>query len=122
MGCRFVTIFHCLCTTGCLSFSKSIAENIAFGKEDATLGEIVEAAKLANAHEFISGLSQGYQTVVGEGGFQLSGGQKQRIAIARAFIKNAPFIVMDEPTSALDAQSELLFQEGLKKLLEKRRL
>ncbi|WP_094700047.1 ABC transporter ATP-binding protein [Brevibacillus laterosporus] len=101
-------------------FSKSIAENIAFGKEDATLGEIVEAAKLANAHEFISGLSQGYQTVVGEGGFQLSGGQKQRIAIARAFIKNAPFIVMDEPTSALDAQSELLFQEGLKKLLEKK--
>lgn len=101
-------------------FSKSIAENIAFGKEDATLGEIVEAAKLANAHEFISGLSQGYQTVVGEGGFQLSGGQKQRIAIARAFIKNAPFIIMDEPTSALDAQSELLFQEGLKKLLEKK--
>ncbi|MGG0795412.1 ABC transporter ATP-binding protein [Brevibacillus laterosporus] len=99
-------------------FSKSIAENIAFGKEDATLGEIVEAAKLANAHEFISGLSQGYQTIVGEGGFQLSGGQKQRIAIARAFIKNAPFIIMDEPTSALDAQSELLFQEGLKKLLE----
>ncbi|MDN9010199.1 ABC transporter ATP-binding protein [Brevibacillus laterosporus] len=101
-------------------FSKSIAENIAFGKEDATLGEIVEAATLANAHEFISGLSQGYQTVVGEGGFQLSGGQKQRIAIARAFIKNAPFIIMDEPTSALDAQSELLFQEGLKKLLEKK--
>ncbi|QDX94237.1 ABC transporter ATP-binding protein [Brevibacillus laterosporus] len=101
-------------------FSKSIAENIAFGKEGASIGEIVEAAKLANAHEFISELSQGYQTVVGEGGFQLSGGQKQRIAVARAFIKNAPFIVMDEPTSALDAQSELLFQEGLKKLLDKK--
>lgn len=97
-------------------FSDSIANNIRVGKSDATLDEVKAAAQLANAHNFIKDLSNGYETEVGERGSRLSGGQRQRISIARAFLKNAPIIILDEPTSALDAESEQQIQSALKDL------
>ncbi len=98
-------------------FHRSIAENIAYGKPDATQAEIERAARLANAHEFIQDLPQGYETLVGERGVKLSGGQRQRIAIARAILKDAPILVLDEATSALDSESEALIQDALEKLM-----
>ncbi|ERN01697.1 hypothetical protein AMTRI_Chr10g229580 [Amborella trichopoda] len=94
-------------------FATSIKENILFGKEDATMDEVVAAAKAANAHNFISQLPQGYDTQVGERGVQMSGGQKQRIAIARAVIKAPRILLLDEATSALDSESERIVQEAL---------
>lgn len=101
-------------------FHRSIAENIAYGKLDATDKEIEEAAKKANAYEFIQKLPQGMQTLVGERGVKLSGGQRQRIAIARAILKNAPILLLDEATSALDSESEHLIQGALAKLMKNR--
>jgi subfamily B ATP-binding cassette protein MsbA len=101
-------------------FSDSVRENIALGKPDATMEEIIEAAKAANAHDFISNLPEGYETKVGERGVKLSGGQKQRVAIARVFLKNPPILVMDEATSALDLESEHLIQESLERLAANR--
>ena len=101
-------------------FSGSVRENIAYGKTDATDAQIEEAAKLAGAHEFISGLPDGYDTYVGERGVKLSGGQKQRISIARLFLKNPPILILDEATSALDNESEKLVQESLEKLAKGR--
>ncbi|WP_079708868.1 ABC transporter ATP-binding protein [Paraliobacillus ryukyuensis] len=101
-------------------FSESIAMNIRMGNPDATDEEVVDAAKLANAHEFISHLHDGYDTLVGERGVKLSGGQKQRIAIARVFLKNPPILILDEATSALDLESEHLIQEALEKLASNR--
>ncbi|WP_025027477.1 ABC transporter ATP-binding protein [Caldalkalibacillus mannanilyticus] len=101
-------------------FPNTIAENIAYGNLNATHEEIVEAAKLAHAHSFIMELPQGYQTILGENGFELSGGQKQRIAIARAFLKDAPLLLLDEPTSALDTHTEELVNAGIRKLSENR--
>lgn len=101
-------------------FSESVKSNILIGKPDATEEEIIEAAKAANAHEFIMNLPEGYDTKVGERGVKLSGGQKQRIAIARVFLKNPPILIMDEATSALDLESEHLIQEALEKLAEDR--
>ena len=98
-------------------FDDSIWRNIAYGKPDATHDEIVEAAKLANADEFIRQLPGGYDTVVGERGSQLSGGQRQRIGIARAIIRNSPILILDEATSGLDAQSESLVVEALDRLM-----
>ncbi|KAI8615649.1 multidrug resistance protein [Chytriomyces sp. MP71] len=97
-------------------FRYSVRENIRFGKLDATEGEIEEAARAANAYEFIKALPQGFENDVGERGGLLSGGQKQRVAIARAIIKNPPILLLDEATSALDSQSETLVQEALEKV------
>lgn len=100
-----------------LLFSGTIAENIAYGRPNATEKEIIDAAKAANAHDFISSLPDGYHSVVGERGVKLSGGQKQRVAIARAMLTDAPIIILDEATSALDSKSELEVQKGLERLL-----
>ena len=101
-------------------FSGSIRENIAYGKRDATEEEIIEAAKLAGAHEFIEALPDGYDTYVGERGVKLSGGQKQRVSIARVFLKDPPILILDEATSALDNESEKLVQTSLEKLAKGR--
>ena len=101
-------------------FHRSIAENIAYAKPHATAVEIERAAKLANAHEFIKELPDGYNTLVGERGIKLSGGQRQRIAIARAILKDAPILVLDEATSALDSESEALIQDALTELMRGR--
>jgi ABC-type multidrug transport system fused ATPase/permease subunit len=101
-------------------FSESVEENILLGKPDATKEEVIEAAKAANAHDFIMNLQNGYDTKVGERGVKLSGGQKQRVAIARVFLKNPPILILDEATSALDLESEHLIQEALEKLAKDR--
>jgi len=101
-------------------FSCSIAENIRFGKQDATIEEIETAAKTANAHNFIIKFPDGYDTRVGEKGDQMSGGQKQRIAIARALLKDPRILLLDEATSALDTESESLVQQALERLMEGR--
>ncbi len=101
-------------------FHRSIAENIAYAKPNATREEVERAAKLANAHDFIKDLPDGYETLVGERGIKLSGGQRQRIAIARAILKDAPILVLDEATSALDSESESLIQDALTKLMKGR--
>lgn len=101
-------------------FSESVESNILLGKPEAIFAEVEEAAKAANAHDFIVKLAEGYDTKVGERGVKLSGGQKQRVAIARVFLKNPPILVLDEATSALDLESEHLIQEALEKLSENR--
>ncbi len=98
-------------------FHRTIKENIAYGKPDATEEEIIEVAKKAQAHDFISALPEGYTTLVGERGVKLSGGQKQRVAIARAMLKDAPILVLDEATSALDSESEVAIQKALHTLM-----
>lgn len=103
-----------------LLFSCSVAENIRYGKTDATEEEVIAAAKMANAHEFITKFPEGYETLVGERGVKLSGGQKQRVAIARAVLKNPRILVLDEATSALDAESEHLVKEALERLMKGR--
>ena len=101
-------------------FNDTIYNNIAFGKENATESQIMEAAKIANAHEFILETPNGYQTNIGDKGGKLSGGQKQRISIARAVLKNPDILILDEATSALDTESERLVQDALEKLLKNR--
>ncbi len=101
-------------------FSDTVKRNILMGRPDATDEEVIEAAKAANAHDFIMSLPNGYDTKVGERGVKLSGGQKQRVAIARVFLKNPPILVLDEATSALDLESEALIQESIERLAHNR--
>lgn len=94
-------------------YSRTIADNIAFGKPDASREEIIEAAKQAQAHEFISGFENGYETVIGQRGVTLSGGQRQRLAIARAFLTNPPILILDDSTSAIDSATEDKIQRAI---------
>ena len=101
-------------------FAGTIFENIAYGKPGAGREEVIEAAKNANAHEFIMSFPDGYDTDIGQRGIKLSGGQKQRLSIARVFLKNPPILIFDEATSALDNESEKVVQESLEKLAKNR--
>ena len=101
-------------------FNKTIAQNIAMGRPGSTIHEIHQAARQANAHDFIMRLPKAYDTMVGQRGTQLSGGQKQRIAIARALIKNPPILLLDEATSALDTKSERVVQDALNRAAQGR--
>jgi ATP-binding cassette subfamily B protein/subfamily B ATP-binding cassette protein MsbA len=98
-------------------FHGTARENILFGRKDATEEEMIHAAKVANAHEFITQLPDGYSTIIGERGVKLSGGQKQRLAIARAVLKDAPILILDEATSSVDTETELLIQQSLERLM-----
>jgi len=101
-------------------FAGTIRDNIAYGRPEATPAEIIEAAKMANAHDFILQMSHGYESLVGERGLTLSGGQRQRIGIARAIVRNAPILILDEPTAALDTESEKLVMDALESLMKGR--
>ncbi|MEO0571065.1 MAG: ABC transporter ATP-binding protein [Bacteroidota bacterium] len=109
-----------LVTQDSILFNDSVKNNIALGKEDATEEEIMEASKIANAHDFIMELPYGYDTNIGDSGNKLSGGQKQRLSIARAVLKNPPIMILDEATSALDTESEKLVQDALEKMMRNR--
>jgi ATP-binding cassette subfamily B protein len=101
-------------------FHRTLAENIAYGRPEATRAQIVEAAKQANAHDFIASLPKGYETMVGERGVKLSGGERQRVAIARAFLADARILILDEATSSLDSESEVMIQQAMERLMQGR--
>jgi ATP-binding cassette subfamily B protein len=101
-------------------FHRSLAENIAYGRPGASLAQIEEAARLANAHDFIVRMPKRYDTLVGERGVKLSGGERQRVALARAFLADAPILILDEATSSLDSESEALVQEAMDRLIQGR--
>ena len=103
-------------------FNDTIENNIKFGNPEATHDEVVEACKKACCHDFITNLSDGYNTIVGEGGSTLSGGEKQRISIARAILKDAPIVILDEATSSLDAENENMLVEAVKELTKNKTL
>ncbi len=103
-----------------LLFSGTIEDNIRYGKLGAGKDEVVEAARAANAHDFISGLPNGYGTLIGERGAQISGGERQRICVARAFLKDAPILILDEPTSSIDSKTESVILDALDDLMEGR--
>jgi subfamily B ATP-binding cassette protein MsbA len=107
-------------TQDSILFNDTVFNNIAFGLEEATLDDVIKAAKIANAHDFIEEMDQGYDSVMGERGTKLSGGQRQRISIARAILKNPPILILDEATSALDSESEKLVQQALSNLMQNR--
>ncbi len=109
-----------LVTQDSILFNDTVRNNISLGKENASESEIIEAAKIANAHDFISELPEGYDTNIGDNGNKLSGGQKQRLSIARAVLKNPPIMILDEATSALDTESERLVQDALEKMMRNR--
>ena len=99
-------------------FEDSVAGNIRIGKPDATLDEVINAAKRAGCHDFIMNLPEGYDTILGEGGANLSGGEKQRISIARALIKDAPIVLLDEVTANVDVENEVKIQAAMRELLK----
>ena len=101
-------------------FNDTVHNNIAFGMQNATREEVIEAAKVANAHDFIMQLENGYDTYIGDRGMNLSGGQRQRLSIARAVLKNPPILILDEATSSLDTESEKLVQDALSKIMSNR--
>jgi ATP-binding cassette, subfamily B, bacterial len=101
-------------------FHRSLAENIAYGRPGAGMAAIEQAARLANAHDFIQRLPKGYGTLVGERGVKLSGGERQRVALARAFLADAPVLILDEATSSLDSESEGLIQQAMVRLMKGR--
>ena len=107
-------------TQDSILFNDTVSNNIALGMPDASQQAIEDAAKIANAHDFISELPEGYETNVGDGGNKLSGGQKQRLSIARAVLKNPPIMILDEATSALDTESENLVQNALDNMMKNR--
>src|SRR5262249_22543023 len=109
-----------LVTQEAFLFDETIRANIGYGREGANEADIIAAAEAAAAHDFISALPKGYDTLVGEGGLRLSGGQRQRIAIARAMLRNAPVLLLDEATSALDTENERIVQEALRRLMKGR--
>jgi len=98
-------------------FHGTVRENILFGRPGATENEMIEAARIANAHEYIEQLVDGYDTLIGERGVKLSGGQRQRLAIARAVLKDAPILILDEATSSVDTETESLIQQALERLM-----
>ena len=99
-------------------FNGSVLDNIRIGKSDATEEEVIEAARLANVDEFVQKLPDGYNTLIGENGSKLSGGERQRISIARAFLKNAPIVILDEISASLDVENEMKIQQSLNKLIK----
>jgi ABC-type multidrug transport system fused ATPase/permease subunit len=101
-------------------FNDTFYNNITFGVENATMNEVIEAAKIANAHSFIMATENGYESTIGDRGNKLSGGQRQRISIARAILKNPPILILDEATSALDTESEKMVQQALENLMKNR--
>ncbi len=103
-----------------LLFSGSIASNIRYGRLEATADEVEEAARAANAHDFISRLPDGYDTMLGERGAKLSGGERQRLCIARAFVKDAPILILDEPTASIDSRTEAVILDALERLMDGR--
>ena len=103
-----------------LLFSDTISNNIRYGRLEASMDEIVAAAEAANAHDFIMGLPEQYETVIGERGAKLSGGERQRISVARAFLKDAPILLLDEPTSSIDSRTEAVILDALDRLMEGR--
>src|SRR5437763_3325619 len=109
-----------LVTQEVVLFNDTVRNNIAYGRGDAEEARVIEAAKAANAHDFITALPEGYDTFIGESGVLLSGGQRQRLAIARALFKDPPILILDEATSALDTESERLVQQALNNLMQGR--
>lgn len=107
-------------TQDSILFNNTVLYNISFGMEGYTLDDVIKVAKIANAHDFITELPNGYNTIIGDKGTKLSGGQKQRLSIARALLKNPPILLLDEATSALDTESEKIVQEALEKLMQSR--
>ena len=107
-------------TQEAILFNDTVYNNIAFGMEDVTEEDVIRAAKIANAHDFVMQMEQGYQTNIGDRGAKLSGGQRQRLSIARAVLKNPPVLILDEATSALDTESERLVQDALTNLMKNR--
>ena len=101
-------------------FNDSFYNNITFGVENATMEQVIEAAKIANAHDFIMATEQGYDTCIGDRGSRLSGGQRQRVSIARAILKNPPILILDEATSSIDTRTEAIVQRGMDQLMEGR--
>ena len=107
-------------TQEAILFNDTVYNNIAFGMENVTQEDVERAAKIANAHDFVMQMEQGYQTNIGDRGAKLSGGQRQRLSIARAVLKNPPILILDEATSALDTESERLVQDALTNLMKNR--